>query len=161
VIPDERRLDSNLRSHSSDKPATPHAMNNLQNISSFANLNSSMLFLPKSSYINQETVMKVMQQQQMSKRETLSDTNSVSSSSTSSPLVHVRHRLQQMREDTSSSGESSASSQRDSGLSSGMNDESSDGSPRDSLIEHDNGTIDGLIKQTQHLAGKFSLLNDF
>ncbi|CAF1043892.1 unnamed protein product [Adineta steineri] len=130
-----------------------YSLENLHNISSFATLNSSMLFMPKStmntSYINQETVVKVMQQQLL-KKETLSDTTSISSSTTSSPIVNVRHRnyqLIQQREDTSSSGDSS----RDSGLSIGINDESSDGSPRDSLSENDQTVIDSLIKQTEHI----------
>ena len=144
-----------------------HSIDHLSKISSFANLNCSMLFLPQSSsssqpsYINQETVVKVMQQQQINKKDqTLSDTTSTSSSSTSSPLVHIRHRshllstYHQLQEDASSSGDSTASSQRDSGLSSGINDESSDGSPRDSLIEHEQTLHDGLIKQNQTLRSK-------
>jgi hypothetical protein len=135
-----------------------YSLENLHNISSFATLNSSMLFMPKStintSYINQETVAKVMQQQLL-KKETLSDTTSISSSSTSSPMIPVRHRtcqITQPREDTSSSGESSASSQRDSGL-------SSDGSPRDSLSENEQTVIDGLVKQTERIKGMY--INDF
>jgi len=141
-----------------------HSVENLHNISSFATLNSSMLFMPKSptinntSYINQETVVKVMQQQLL-KKETLSDTTSISSSTTSSPIIHVRHRTcqipQQQREDTLSSGDSSVSSQRDSGLSSGINDGSSDGSPRDSLIENEQTVIDGLIKQTERIMSMY------
>lgn len=142
------------------KNSSTHSVEDLQNVSSFATLNSSMLFMPKStintSYINQETVVKVMQQQLL-KKETLSDTTSISSSSTSSPIIHIRHRtyqIGQQREDTLSSGDSSVSSQRDSGLSSGINDGSSDGSPRDSLIENEQTVIDGLIKQTEHLISK-------
>jgi hypothetical protein len=144
-----------------------HSIDQLTNISSFANLTSSMLFLPKpsipSTYINHETVAKVMQQQ-LFKKESLSDTTSMSSSSASSPLVHIRHRShpstlsstthQPTREDTSSSSDSTASSQRDSGLSSGNNDESSDGSPRDSLVEHDSTIIDSLIHRTQQMHSK-------
>lgn len=128
----------------------------LQGVSSFATLNSSMLFMPKpsanASYISQETVAKVMQQQ-MLKKETLSDTTSISSSTASSPVVHVRHRTSaqaQQREDTSSSGDSS----RDSGLSSGPTDGSSDGSPRDSFSEQEQTVIDGLIKQTERMMSK-------
>jgi hypothetical protein len=138
-----------------------HQSHSLENISSFGTLNSSMLFMPKStintSYINQETVVKVMQQQLL-KKETLSDTTSISSSSTSSPIIHVRHRTcqlpQQQPEDTLSSGDSSASSQRDSGLSSGINDELSDGSPRDSLTENEQTIMDSLIKQTERIMSK-------
>ena len=146
---------------------TTHSIDKLTQISSFANLSSSMLFLPRpsatntsppsSSYINQEAVAKVMQQQLL-KKESLSDTTSISSSSTSSPVVNVRHRTQPhvfVREDASTSGESSISSQRDSGLSSGINDGSSDGSPRDSLNENEQTIIDGLIKQTQSMMSKF------
>lgn len=136
-----------------------HSIENLEKISSFAQLNSSMLFLPKSSYINEETVAKVMHQQ-IAKKETLSDTTSMSSSNNSSPLVNIRNRsylmsnCQQILEDGSSSVDSSASSQRDSGLGSGMNDESSDTSPRDSLVEHELSPVESLIKQTQSLKGK-------
>lgn len=139
-----------------------HPLDNLHNISSFATLNSSMLFMPKTpinnSYINHETVAKVMQQQLL-KKDTLSDTTSISSSLTSSPIVNIRHRtcqleIVQQREDTLSSGDSSTSSQRDSGLSSGINDGSSDGSPRDSLIENEQTLIDGLVKQTERLMSK-------
>ncbi|UJR26793.1 hypothetical protein I4U23_008106 [Adineta vaga] len=160
-IPDERRLEQTMVLNNKKSPQITkqdqfqhqsHSVENLQKISSFATLNSSMLFMPKptinTSYINQETVVKVMQQQLL-KKETLSDTTSISSSTASSPIVHVRHRtdplIQSTREDTSSSGDSS----RDSGLSSGMNDESSDGSPRDSLSEHEQTVIDGLTKQTE------------
>jgi hypothetical protein len=174
VVPDERRLEQtivpNTRKNSMTKTTTPikqeefkhqsHSLENLPNISSFGTLNCSMLFMPKptinTSYINQETVVKVMQQQLL-KKETLSDTTSVSSSSTSSPIVPIRHRtsqIPQQREDTSSSGESSASSQRDSGLSSGINDESSDGSPRDSLNENEQTVMDSLIKQTERIMSK-------
>jgi hypothetical protein len=123
---------------------------NLHKISLFATLNSSMLFMPKptinTSYINQETVVKVMQQQLL-KKETLSDTTSISSSSTSSPIIHVRHRtcpIIPQPED----GDSLGSSQRDSGL-------SSDGSPRDSLSENEQTVIDGLIKQTERLTSMY------
>ena len=143
------------------QPEYVHSLENLEKISSFANLNSSMLFLPKSTYINEETVAKVMHQQ-ISKKETLSDSTSMPASTHNSPLVHIRSRShlltsyqQQLREDASSSGDSSASSQRDSGLSSGINDESSDGSPRDSLVEQETNIIDTLIKQTQSLQSKF------
>ena len=140
---------------------TTHSIDKLNQISSFANLSSSMLFLPRpaatpSSYINQEAVARVMQQQLL-KKESLSDTTSISSSSTSSPVVNVRHRTQPhvfAREDASTSGESSVSSQRDSGLSSGINDGSSDGSPRDSLNDNEQTIIDGLIKQTQSMMSK-------
>jgi len=173
VIPDERRLEQTIVSNNiktsmtkitkqqEDVQHQTYSLDNLHNISSFATLNSSMLFMPKStintSYINQETVVKVMQQQLL-KKETLSDTTSISSSSTSSPIIHVRHRtcqLGQQREDTSSSGDSSVSSQRDSGLGSGINDESSDGSPRDSLIENEQTVIDGLIKQTERIMSMY------
>jgi hypothetical protein len=168
-IPDERRLEQEIVRKNTKISMIPkqdinhqsHSVENLNKISSFASLNCSMLFLPKpiinTSYINQETVAKVMQQQLL-KKETLSDTTSISSSSTSSPLIHIRHRLQQQqqqqREDASSSGDSSVSSQRDSGLSSGINDESSDGSPRDSLIENEQTLIDSLIKQTERIMSK-------
>ncbi len=171
VIPDERRLEQTMvLNHTKNFLTTKqeefqhqsHTVENLHKISSFGILNSSMLFMPKStintSYINQETVVKVMQQQLL-KKETLSDTTSLSSSTTSSPIVHVRHRtcqIIQQREDASSSGDSSASSQRDSGLSSGINDESSDGSPRDSLIEHEQTVIDSLIKQTERIMSKYN-----
>jgi len=131
-----------------------YSLDNLSKISSFATLNSSMLFMPKSipptpsTYINQETVAKVMQQQLL-KKESLSDTLSMSSSSTSSPLVHIRQRYHPKHkfDDGLSSGDSStSSSQRDSGLSSGINDASSDDSPRDSLAENE---------QTGHLMSKF------
>ena len=82
-------------------------------------------------------------QQQFGKRETLSDTTSISSSSNSSPLIHVRHRSQPIPEDAASSGSSSSSSsQRDSGLSSAV----SDGSPRDSLNEHEQTLMEQLIR---------------
>ena len=186
VVPDERRLKQAIVSNSTKTSMTTatatkpkesiHSIDNLNKISSYANLTSSMLFLPASptpvaqpSYINQETVVRVMQQQLL-KKETLSDTTSISSSSTSSPIVHVRHRShlpplpaleqqqqqKQLAEDGSSSGDSTASSHRDSGLSSGINDGSSDGSPRGSLIEHESIVMDNLIKQTQHLFGKFN-----
>ncbi|CAF0733144.1 unnamed protein product [Adineta ricciae] len=162
-IPDERRLEQTMvlnnkkTAQITTKPdycqQQANSAENLQKISSFATLNSSMLFMPKptvtTSYINQETVVKVMQQQLL-KKETLSDTTSLSSSTASSPIVHVRHRMgpsMQSREDASSSGDSS----RDSGLSSGINDESSEGSPRDSLSEHEPTVIDGLIKQTEQM----------
>lgn len=181
VVPDERRLKQAIVSNSTKTSMTTatkpkestHSIDNLNKISSYANLTSSMLFLPASpppvaqpSYINQETVVRVMQQQLL-KKETLSDTTSISSSSTSSPIVHVRHRShlppppaleqqKQLAEDGSSSGDSTASSHRDSGLSSGINDGSSDGSPRGSLIEHESIVMDNLIKQTQHLFSKFN-----
>ena len=139
-------------------------LENLHNISSFAALNSSMLFMPKSTtnntYINQETVVKVMQQQLL-RKETLSDTTSVSSSSISSPIVNIRHRTCQMtqqHEDISSSGDSSVSSQRDSGLSSGINDELSDESPRDSFIENEQTVINSLIQETESILCKLHLL---
>jgi hypothetical protein len=119
-----------------------YSFENLSKISSFATLNSSMLFMPKptttSSYINQATVAKVMKQQLL-KKESLSDSTSMSSSLTSSSLVHIRQRSYEKRksDDTLSSGDSSTSSQRDSGLSSGINDASSDDSPRDSLAENE------------------------
>ncbi|CAF0949568.1 unnamed protein product [Rotaria sordida] len=169
-IPDEKRLEQNILSNNiknsmitkkqDNFKQESYTLENLHKISSFATLNSSMLFMPKSSitnnsYINQEKVVKVMQQQLL-KKETLSDTTSISSSSTSSPIVQSRHRnyqitTQQQREDTSSSGDSSISSQRDSGLSSGINDGSSDGSSRDSLIENEQTLIDSLIKQTERI----------
>jgi hypothetical protein len=126
-----------------------YSLDNLSKISSFATLNSSMLFMPKSfpttisTYINQETVAKVMQQQFL-KKESLSDIQSTSSS-----VVHIRQRYQQKHkfDDALSSGDSStSSSQRDSGLGSGINDGSSDDSPRDSLAENE---------QTVHLMSKF------
>lgn len=175
VIPDERRLKQTMVLNNTKNLITSKqeeefkSQSHLHNISSFATLNSSMLFMPKStintSYINQETVVKVMQQQLL-KKETLSDTTSISSSTTSSPIVHVRHRtcpMIQQREDASSSGDSTASSQRDSGLSSGMNDELSDGSPRDSLIEHEQTVLDSLIKQTERILSKYSFfsLNEY
>lgn len=157
VVPDQRRLEETIVSKNNLSPMTrksddyPHE--HFQKISSFASLNSSMLFMPKpsktSAYINQETVAKVMQQQLM-KKETSSDTTSISSSSTSSPLVHVRHRTYPIipsSEDALSTEGSSASSQRDSGL-------SSDGSPRDSLTDNEQTIIDGLIKQTERLLSK-------
>jgi hypothetical protein len=132
-----------------------YSIENLSKISSFATLNSSMLFMPKSttnsSYINQATVAKVMKQQLL-KKESLSDTISISSSLTSSPLVHIRQRCheKQKSDDTLSSGDSSTSSQRDSGLSSGINDGSSD----DSLAENEHTEIDSLIKQTEQMMSK-------
>ncbi|CAF4203504.1 unnamed protein product [Rotaria sp. Silwood2] len=126
-----------------------HSLENLSKISSFATLNSSMLFMPKSpttttttsssTYINQETVAKVMQQQLL-KKESLSDiTSSISFPLMSSPRVHVRQQFPQKQkfDDTLSSRDSSTSSQRDSGLSSGINDGSSDDSPRDSLVDNE------------------------
>jgi hypothetical protein len=181
VIPDERRLEQTIASNTIKNSMTTttttrkqeefkhqsHSIENLHNISLFGTLNSSMLFMPKStintSYINQETVVKVMQQQLL-KKETLSDTISISSSSTSSPIIHARHRIGQItqqREDASSSGDSSVSSQRDSGLSSGINDESSDGSPRDSLIENEQTFIDGLIKQTERIMSMYIINYNF
>lgn len=172
VRPDQRRLEETIESTNQKnfsmikKTSEIYSIDNLNNISSFATLNSSMLFMPKSttnnnnnnssSYINQQTVVKVMQQQLL-KKETLSDTTSVSSSSsTASPIINVRHRIkQQQREDTSSSGDSSTSSQRDSGLGSGINDGSSDGSPRDSLTENEQTVIDGLIKQTEKMMSMY------
>ncbi|CAF2127507.1 unnamed protein product [Rotaria magnacalcarata] len=171
-LPDEKRLEQTILSNNrnslmmitkkyEESQQQSHSLEDLKNISSFGTLNSSMLFMPKppinNSYINHDAVAKVMQQQLL-KKETLSDTASVSSSSTSSPIVHVRHRTCQLgviqqREDASSSGDSSISSQRDSGLSSGINDGSSDGSPRDSLIENDQTIIDGLVKQTERMMG--------
>ncbi|CAF4651241.1 unnamed protein product, partial [Rotaria socialis] len=172
-LPDEKRLEQTILSNNrnnlmmttkkyEESQQQSHSLEDLKNISSFATLNSSMLFMPKppinNSYINHDAVAKVMQQQLL-KKETLSDTASISSSSTSSPIVHIRHRtcqlgIIQQREDASSSGDSSISSQRDSGLSSGINDGSSDGSPRDSLIENDQTIIDGLVKQTERMMGK-------
>ncbi|CAF4734515.1 unnamed protein product [Rotaria sp. Silwood1] len=140
-----------------------HSLENLSKISSFATLNSSMLFMPKSSttttttsssYINQETVAKVMQQQLL-KKESLSDmTSSISIPLTSSPRIHVRQQISQKQkfDDTLSSRDSStSSSQRDSGLSSGINDGSSDDSPRDSLVDNEQTEIDSLIKQTEQM----------
>ncbi|CAF1299315.1 unnamed protein product [Rotaria sordida] len=139
-----------------------YSLENLSKISSFATLNSSMLFMPKSttptstinsSYINQETVAKVMQQQIL-KKESLSDTtSSISFSLISSPLIHVRQQFPQKQkfDDTLSSRDSSTSSQRDSGLSSGINDGSSDDSPRDSLVDNEQTEIDSLIKQTEQM----------
>lgn len=98
----------------------------LSKISSFATLNSSMLFLPKSSsssstsYINHETVAKVMQQQQqlLKKEESM--------------------RCRQISDENSSI---SSSSQRDSGFLS--NDiQSNETSPRDSLTEFDDQHVD-------------------
>jgi hypothetical protein len=133
-----------------------HSLENLSKISSFATLNSSMLFMPKltsdTSYINQKTVVKVMQQQLL-KKESLSDTTSISSLLTFSPPVHLRNQKQTC-EDASSSGDSSTSSQRDSGLSSGINDGSSDYSPRDSLAENDQTEIDSLNKHTEQMMRK-------
>lgn len=106
------------------------------NLSSFASLNSSMLFLPRSSspstdYINEEIVAKVMQQQLL-KKESLVDTSSLQH-------LRTRHDRKQMMisDETLSSGDSSTSSQQDSGLSSAVHDGSSDDSSRDSLIELD------------------------
>lgn len=157
VAPDQRRLEQTIVSKNNLSPPTmtrqadDYQAEHLRKISSFATLNSSMLFMPKPAvqpaYINQETVVKVMQQQFLKKDPSSSDTTSISSSSTSSPLVHVRHRtcpITQPSEDALSSEGSSASSQRDSGL-------SSDGSPRDSLSDNEQTIIDGLIKQTEHL----------
>jgi len=90
-------------------------------------------------------------QQQFLKKENLSDTTSISSSSTSSPIIHVRHRTYQSNPTQDET--LSVSSQRDSGL-------SSDGSPRDSLNENEQTLIDGLIKQTERLMSKF-LLDEF
>jgi len=133
-----------------------YSLENLSKISSFATLNSSMLFMPKSppppttSYINQKTVAKVMKQQLL-KKELLSDTVSISSSLTSSPFVHIRQRYYQKQksDDTLSSGDSSTSSQRDSGLSSGINDELSDTSPRNSLI--DNEQIEHMMSKLKNI----------
>ncbi|CAM4796126.1 unnamed protein product [Rotaria magnacalcarata] len=143
-----------------------HSLENLSKISSFATLNSSMLFMPSkptatSSYINQETVVKVMQQQLL-KKEALSDTSSISfslasssSSSSSSPPVNIRQQFQakQKSDDTLSSRDSStsSSSQRDSGLSSCINDGSSDDSPIDSPVHNEQTEIDSLIKQTEQM----------
>ena len=143
------------------------SVENLSKISSFATLNSSMLFMPKSpqattSYINQATVAKVMKQQLL-KKESLSDTTSTVSSLTSSPLVHIRQRLHQKQksDDVLSSEDSSTSSQLDSGLSSGINDGSSDDSPRDSLVENEQTEIDSLIKQTEQMMSKLIYKNRF
>ena len=157
VVPDQRRLEQTIVSKTNLSPPTmsrnsdDYQDEHLRKISSFATLNSSMLFMPKPTvppaYINQATVVKVMQQQFLKKEPSSSDTTSISSSSTSSPLVHVRHRtcpITQPSEDALSSEDSSASSQRDSGL-------SSDGSPRDSLSDNEQTIIDGLIKQTERL----------
>jgi hypothetical protein len=167
-MPSERRLEptkhsmtqqEKLQLNKNELKRDLYSLDNLSKISSFATLNSSMLFLPKStpttSYINQETVAKVMQQQFL-KKESLSDTTSISSSLTSSPLVHIRQRYSQKQksDETLSSGDSSTSSQRDSGLSSGINDGSSDNSSRDSLADNEQTEIDSLIKQTEHLMSK-------
>ncbi|CAF1135380.1 unnamed protein product [Adineta steineri] len=162
IIPDERRLEPSINSmtkqdqlelHENKYKNEIHSLENLSKISSFATLNSSMLFMPQStinsSYINKETVVKVMQQQLL-KKESLLDVTSLSSSS----LVHIRKQYQQKQksDETLSSEDSSTSSQRDSGLSSGINDESTDNSPRDSLVENETTTeIDSLIKQTEQM----------
>jgi hypothetical protein len=139
-----------------------YSLENLSKISSFATLNSSMLFMPKSTttstYINQKTVAKVMQQQLL-KKESLSDTISLSSSLTSSSIVHIRQQYHQKQksDDTLSSEDSSTSSQRDSGLNSEINDGSSDDSPRDSLVDNEQTKIDSLIKQTEHMMSKLKI----
>jgi len=158
VVPDERRLEQAIESNRKSQTMSTKIDCQIEKISSFATLNSSMLFMPKTSpnesinstYINQETVVKVMQQQFL-KKENLSDTTSISSSSTSSPIIHVRHRTYQSNPTQDET--LSVSSQRDSGL-------SSDGSPRDSLNENEQTLIDGLIKQTERLMSKF-LLDEF
>lgn len=109
----------------------PREFYSFDNLSSFASLNSSMLFLPRSSspstdYINEEIVAKVMQQQ-LSKKESLVETS-------------LRKQMM-ISDETLSSGDSSTSSQRDSGLSSVVHDGSSDESSRDSLIEFDRDLI--------------------
>ncbi|UJR22319.1 hypothetical protein I4U23_025381 [Adineta vaga] len=139
ILPCERRLEPSIRSMTKQEQYQcnvnifQHDFEDPSKICSFASLNSSMLFLPKStspptsSYINQETVAKVMQQQLSKKGESLSDITS--------PLVHIRTQKQKMDE-TLSSGDSSTSSslssQRDSGLGSGITDGSSDDSLTDS-----------------------------
>ena len=117
----------------------------LSKISSFATLNSSMLFLPKlittpstsTSYINQETVAKVMQQQQqllLKKDEVFTDTSS---------KIHYR----QKSDENLSSEDSSTSSQRDSGFLSNdiHDDQSNETSPRDSLAEIDSTTTTNMF----------------
>jgi hypothetical protein len=171
VIPSQRRLELSMTQqeqfnlNKNELKCDLYSLENLSKISSFATLNSSMLFMPKSpppplpttSYINQKTVAKVMKQQLL-KKELLSDTVSISSSLTSSPFVHIRQRYHQKQksDDTLSSGDSSTSSQRDSGLSSGINDELSDTSPRNSLI--DNEQIEHMMsKLKKYFYTKFNL----
>ena len=138
-----------------------HSLENLSKLSSFATLNSSMLFMPKSttnsSYISRETVLTVMQQQLL-KKESLTD---ASLSSISSFPIHTQQRYHQKQkfDDTLSSGDSSVSSQRDSGLSSGINDGSINNSPRDSLAENEANEIDSLIKQTKQLMSKLKSIS--
>ena len=137
---------------SNELRAQLYSFEQLAKISSFATLNSSMLFLPQSStsssssYINHETVAKVMQQQLL-KKELLSETSSRLSSS-SVPCRDDKYKY----DDVFCSENSSTSSQRDSGLSSGMNDASSDASSRHSVAETD---IDTLMPQQDQLVGKF------
>ncbi|CAF5102778.1 unnamed protein product, partial [Rotaria magnacalcarata] len=80
---------------------------------------------------------------------------SSSSSSSSSPPVNIRQQFQakQKSDDTLSSRDSStsSSSQRDSGLSSCINDGSSDDSPIDSPVHNEQTEIDSLIKQTEQM----------
>ncbi|CAF0769637.1 unnamed protein product [Adineta ricciae] len=150
IVPCERRLESFKRSMTKQEPYqssdknSPHELGDMSKISSFASLNSSMLFLPKSSssssYINQETVAKVMQQQLSKKGESLSDI--------ASPLGQSRTIKQQKSDEILSSADSSTSSssfssQRDSGLSSGITDGSSD----DSLADNTDPT-DQMMNDT-------------
>ena len=129
---------NNEQSSSLKKSSLSRDFYSFDNLSSFASLNSSMLFLPRSSspstdYINEEIVAKVMQQQLL-KKESLVETSSLHH-------LRTRHDRKQMMisDETLSSGDSSTSSQRDSGLSSAVHDGSSDDSSRDSLME-----LDGL-----------------
>ncbi|CAF1685944.1 unnamed protein product, partial [Rotaria magnacalcarata] len=79
-------------------------------------------------------------------------------SSSSSPPVNIRQQFQakQKSDDTLSSRDSStsSSSQRDSGLSSCINDGSSDDSPIDSPVHNEQTEIDSLIKQTEQMMSK-------
>jgi hypothetical protein len=118
-----RCISNKLQLSSNDQRAIEdscHSLANIDQISSFATLNTSMLFLPRTTvhidnnYIDPSAVVKVMQQQQQLKRQVLSS--------------HVH-----LREDNDKYDESSISSQRDSGLGSGIHDGSSD----DSLEEHE------------------------
>ena len=145
---------------SNELKAQLYSFEQLAKISSFATLNSSMLFLPQSStsssansYINHDTVAKVMQQQLL-KKELLSEASSTRLSSV--PYRDDKYKY----DDVFCSENSSTSSQRDSGLSSGINDASSDASSRHSVAETD---IDTLMPQQQpppdQLIGKFDRIS--
>lgn len=150
------------KSHSESNPCELHSLENLSKISSFATLNSSMLFMPKpsatSSYINQETVAKVMQQQLLKKESLYDTTSSISFPQPSLSPKSIRQKqfsIKHKFDDTLSSRDSSTSSQRDSGLSSGINDGSSDdNSPIDSPVHNESTEIDSLVTKTEQIMSK-------